>query len=167
MATETSKNVEKAFIGEIKAHFRLLGFAKKAEEEGYPQIALLFRSVAEAEYVHARNYFSLIEQAGSTEENLKKAFENEKFASELAYPEMIRQAWQEEDKTAIWWFTAARNAEERHAKLYKHALEHTIAERMTVYYVCSHCGWIEDGFCPDTCPNCGKDKSWFKSIKAL
>jgi rubrerythrin len=166
ITTETRKNLEKAFIGEVKAHFRLLSFAKKADEEGYPQIALLFRAVAEAEAVHARNYFSLLETVGATEENLKRSFENETFVSELAYPEMLKQAWKDEDKAAIWWFTAARNAEERHAKLYKYALEHMISDRMTVYYVCTHCGWVEDATCPDACPNCGKDKSWFKLVEA-
>ncbi|MEJ5300825.1 MAG: rubrerythrin family protein [Thermodesulforhabdaceae bacterium] len=165
MKTQTRKNLEVAFVGESKAYFRLLSFAKKAEEEGYPQIALLFRAVAEAEAVHARNYFSLLEDVGSTEENLKRSFENETFASELAYPDMIKQAWQDEDKAAIWWFTAARNADERHAKLYKYALDHVISERMTVYHVCTHCGWIEDGFLPETCPNCGKSREWFKKIE--
>jgi len=65
--TKTRENLEIAFVGEIKAYFRLLSFAKKAEEEGYPQIAALFRAVAEAEFVHARNYFSLIEKVGTTE----------------------------------------------------------------------------------------------------
>jgi len=163
--TKTRENLEIAFVGEIKAYFRLLSFAKKAEEEGYPQTAALFEAVAEAEFVHARNYFSLIEKVGTTEENLKRSFENETFASELAYPEMIKQAWQDDDKAAIWWFTAARNADERHAKLYKYAINHMLSERMTVYYVCTHCGWIEDGLLPEKCPNCGKDREWFKKIE--
>jgi rubrerythrin len=36
---------------------------------------------------------------------------------------------------------------------------------MTVYYVCTHCGWIEDGLLPEKCPNCGKDREWFKKIE--
>jgi len=123
------------------------------------------RAVAEAEFVHTRNYFSLIEKVETTEENLKRSFENETFASELAYSDMIKQAWQDDDKAAIWWFTAARNADERHAKLYKYAINHMLSERMTVYYVCTHCGWIEDGLLPEEYPNCGKDREWFKKIR--
>ncbi len=162
--TETRKNLEIAFTGEIKAHFRLQRFAKRAEEEGFPQIALLFRAISEAEAVHARNYFSLITHIGSTEENLRYSFEKETFVSEVAYPELLKQAWKDEDREAIWWFTAARNADERHAKLYKYALDHMVADRETTYYVCSHCGWIEDGTCPDECPNCGKGKEWFTIV---
>ncbi len=165
MATETEKNIETAFIGEIKAYFRLQSFARKAEEEGYPQIALLFRAIAEAEFVHARNYFSFMEKVNSTEENLKFSFEKETFVSGVTYPEFIKKAWEDDNKGAIWWFTASRNADERHAKLYRHALDHMIAERNTTYYVCTHCGWIEDGHLPEECPNCHKSKEWFKKIE--
>ena len=70
MTEKTRDNLEKAFVGEAKAYFRLMAFAKKADEEGYPQVALLFRAVATAEGVHAREHFILLEKVKSTEENL-------------------------------------------------------------------------------------------------
>ncbi|SFM93661.1 rubrerythrin family protein [Thermodesulforhabdus norvegica] len=164
MKETTRRNVEAAFIGEAKAYFRLHAFAKKADEEGYPQIARLFRAVAEAEAVHARNHFSLLERVGTTEENLKSAFESEEFANGVAYPEFLKQAWQDDEKGAIWWFTAARNADERHARLYKHALENMIAERSVLYYVCTHCGWIEEARPPEVCPNCQKPRDYFREV---
>lgn len=164
MTKQTYENLTQAFIGEAKAYFRLQGFAERAEEEGYPQIAALFRAISLAESVHAKQHFSLLEKVKSTEENLKFSFEKESFVNEVAYPEFLRQAWAEEDKRAIWAFTSARNAEERHAELYKEALTHMVADRKTVYFVCTHCGWVEDGSCPSPCPNCGKPREFFKEV---
>ena len=82
---DTKENLYQAFIGEAKAYFRLLAFAKKADEEGYPQIASLFRAIAEAEKVHAQNGFAHLDRVGTTEENLKISFEKETYVNEVAY----------------------------------------------------------------------------------
>ncbi|MGA7876352.1 MAG: rubrerythrin family protein, partial [Desulfoferrobacter sp.] len=142
MTEATLENLTQAFIGEAKAYFRLKAFADKADEEGYPQIAALFRAIATAESVHAQRHFELLEKVKSTEENLKSSFEKETFVNQVAYPEFLRQAWADEDKKAVWAFTSARNAEERHAKLYKETLTHMVADRETVYFVCTYCGWV-------------------------
>lgn len=165
MTEQTRKNLETAFAGEAKAHFRLLAFAQRADQEGFPQIAGLFRAVAHAEAVHARNHFTRLERVGSTEDNLRDSFEKETFVNEVAYPEFIRQAWAEEDRDAVWTFTAARNAEERHARLYKFALSHLVADRTTVYQVCANCGWVEDGAPPERCPNCQQPGNVFEQIR--
>ncbi len=153
-----------AFLGEARAHFRLLFYAEKADEEGYPQIARLFRAIAEAERVHARNHAALLESVGSTEENLHAAFHSESFVNQVAYPGLLKEAWALEDKAAIWTLTAARNAEERHAKLYKMALQDMVADRMTVYTVCGNCGWVEEGGPPPNCPNCGRLGETFRTM---
>jgi rubrerythrin len=164
MPDKTIENLGQAFVGEAKAYFRLLAFAERAEEEGYPQVASLFRAIALAESVHAKNHFALMERVGTTEENLKQSFEKETFVNEVAYPELLRQAWAAENKQAIWVFTKARNAEERHAKLYKLALSEMVSDRRTAYYVCSVCGWVEDGVRPEVCPNCQSPGSLYREV---
>ena len=164
MTKATRDNLKEAFIGEAKAYFRLQAFADRADEEGYPQIAALFRAIATAEGVHAQRHFELLEKVKSTEENLQSSFEKETFVNQVAYPEFLRQAWTDEDKKAVWAFSAARNAEERHAKLYKAALTHMVAERETEYFVCTHCGWVEDGNRPETCPNCQRTSEHFVKV---
>ena len=131
MTETTRRNVEAAFVGEAKAYFRLLAFAGKADEEGYPQVARLFRSIAAAEAVHAKSHFELLEKVHSTEENLKLSFEKETFVNEVAYPAFLKQAWADEDKLSIWYFTKARNAEERHAHLYKLAISDMVSDKET------------------------------------
>ena len=76
-----------AFAAESKASVRNATFARKAELEGYQQVARLFRAVSEAESVHARRYMMLIRgKIGSTEENLETAFQNEIKANVEEYP---------------------------------------------------------------------------------
>lgn len=60
MKENTRQNIYKAFIGEAKAYFRLLAYAEKAEAEAVPQIALLFRAIADAERVHATRHLNLM-----------------------------------------------------------------------------------------------------------
>ena len=165
MTDKTRANVEAAFVGEAKAHFRLLAFAGKADEEGYPQIARLFRAVAAAEAAHARSHFELLEKIRSTEENLKLSFEKETFVNQVAYPAFLKQAWADEDKLSIWYFTKARNAEERHAHLYKLAISDMVSDKETKFFVCSYCGWVETLARPEKCPNCGRAPELYDEIQ--
>ena len=157
-------DIQQAFVGEAKAFFRLRAFAKKAQGEGYPRIAALFRAISKAEEVHAEQHFALLEKVKSTQENLKYSFEKESFVNEVAYPELLRQAWADENQVAIRAFTLARNAEERHAKFYKAALTNMIADREVTYFVCSNCGWVEESVRPETCPNCQKTGEFYVQV---
>ena len=46
--SKTEDGLKEAFAGESQANRKYLAFAKKAEEEGYKQVAKLFRAAAEA-----------------------------------------------------------------------------------------------------------------------
>ncbi len=117
------KSLKAAFAGESKAHARNLAFAKKAEQEGFLQIAKLFRAVSEAEGVHAAEYLKYLEGVvGDTEANLKTAFENEIKANAEIYPPLIKEAMSLSREDVAWSFIRARDVEERHAALYKEAL---------------------------------------------
>ena len=72
--SQTTKNLQEAFAGESQANRKYLAFAKKADEEGHPQAARLFRAAAAAETVHAHNHFNVIGGVGSTLDNLKAAY---------------------------------------------------------------------------------------------
>ena len=158
MEKRTEKNLEEAFLGEAKAHFRLKAFAARAEVDGYPAIARLFRAVSEAEGIHASSHFALLDRAVDTQENLRASFEKETFVNEVAYPKFLKEAWAEEEKEAVWLLTKARNVEERHARLYRTALSRMTVDTPPVDYLCGRCGWITEGLAPDACPNCDGPK---------
>ncbi|UCG05451.1 MAG: rubrerythrin family protein [Desulfobacterales bacterium] len=165
MSDETEKNLAYAFAAESKASVRNATFAKKADMEGYQQIARLFRAVSEAESVHARRYLMLMRgKIGSTEENLEAAFQNEIRANVEEYPKLIKDAAAENNKAALKAFSQARDVESQHADLYKKAINDMVAERATAYYVCQVCGHISEDKAPDKCPICGAIKKKFKSI---
>ena len=164
MKERTSENVHTAFVGEAKANQRLLMFAKKAEQEDLPQIAHLFRAVAAAEGVHSRRHFAMLESVGDTQANLERSFQSEIAVNGVHYPEMIRQAEEDGEEGAALVFSQARDVEGEHAKLYKKALDHLIAQRSTEYYLCPVCGHISEGRPPDVCPICGAPGSVFERV---
>jgi rubrerythrin len=166
MGEKTNRNLYQAFVGEAKAHFRLLAYAEKAEEEGFPQIAVLFRAVAEAERVHTVRNLQLLGEVvvEDTETNLQASFQREEKASGVFYPQFIREAEAEGDRRAAISFSQARDVEEGHAALYKHALRHMIADTTSVYYVCEVCGYVAEGEAPDRCPICNAKREQFRLV---
>ena len=163
MGDLTRKNTYEAFVGEAKAHHRLLAFARQAEEERYPQVAKLFRAVAEAERVHVERHLRLLGEAvvRSTEENLQFSFESETTVNQVYYPQFIREAEQEGDQVAALTFSQARDVEERHADLYKRALTAMLRDETHDYHVCQVCGYVAEREPPDLCPICNAKREKF------
>ena len=48
----TDENLQTAFAGESQANRKYTAFSRKAEQEGFTNIAQLFKAAAEAETVH-------------------------------------------------------------------------------------------------------------------
>ena len=121
MAT-TQQNLKDAFAGESQANQKYRAFAKKAEREGFPNVARLFRTAAEAERIHAEGHLTAMENIRSTSENLQAAINGETYEYKEMYPPMLEQATTDEHK-AKRMFGYALSAEAVHAKLYALALE--------------------------------------------
>jgi rubrerythrin len=166
MGEKTRKNVYDAFIGEAKAYFRLLAYAERADEEEVPQVALLFRAVAESERVHATRHMNLMKDliVKDTDTNLEKSFQREKSISENEYPDMIKDAEDEGEKTAAVTFSQARDVEVYHAKLCERAIMKVIKDEVSAYQICQVCGYVTDRAAPDKCPVCGAPKDKFKEV---
>ncbi|RLB17970.1 MAG: rubrerythrin family protein [Deltaproteobacteria bacterium] len=166
MTDKTEKNLSYAFAAESKAAIRNDAFAKKADKEGYTQIARLFRAVSDAESVHARRFLLLMRgRVKSTEENLDAAFHNEIRANVDEYPKLIKDATDENNQGALRAFSHARDVESRHAELYKKAMNDMLAERLSKYYVCQVCGYISEDNPPENCPVCGAVKAKFNLVE--
>ena len=162
---KTIDNLKEAFAGESQANRKYLAFAKKADEEGYPQAARLFRAAAEAETVHAHAHLAAMKGVGSTKENLQAAVNGETFEFTNMYPEMIKQARKEGNEEAAISFDNANRVEAIHADLYKKVLQNLGKEAKVVYHVCLVCGNTVEGSAPDICPICGSPKSKFKRVE--
>ena len=153
--------MHQAYAGESKASLRLKVFAEKADQEGYPQLAKLFRVISFSEELHGKKALRLLREIKSTEENLAESFESETRVAGIAYDKFIKSAEEVGDRSASIYFSQSRDVEEIHAKLYKEAMDHVLEERMTTYYVCDVCGYVSDGILPEECPVCGAKQDRF------
>jgi rubrerythrin len=162
--SKSEKNLMDAFAGESQANRKYLAFAKQAEKEGYTQVAKLFRAAAEAETVHAHSHLKQLAGIKSTKENLEAAIGGETFEFKEMYPQMIKDAEEEDNKGALRSFNFANAVEEVHAGLYKKALDSLGSNEDTDYYVCEICGYTAEGEAPDECPVCKAKKQAFSRI---
>lgn len=160
----TEKNLQDAFAGESQANRKYLAFARKAQVEGFKQIAKLFRAAAEAETVHAHAHLRELGGIKSTRENLDTAINGESYEFQKMYPQMINDAEAEGQKGALKSFQYANAVEKIHADLYKQALENMGKNPEVDYYVCQVCGNTVENEPPDECPVCGAKKESFKKI---
>ena len=96
--------LERAVTGEAKAALRLKVFAEKAEQEGFPQVARLFRVIAFSEEIHGARNLKLLKEIKSTEENLEYSFRSEEKVARVAYDEFIKAAYKEKNNTALGVF---------------------------------------------------------------
>ena len=162
--SKTEKNLKDAFAGESQANRKYLAFAQKADTEGYPQVARLFRAAAEAETVHAHTHLRTLKGVKSTLENLKEALGGETYEFQSMYPPMIAEAKAEGNEAAVRTFTFANEVEKVHAALYQKAPAGLGTETDTAYWVCDVCGNTVAGEPPETCPICGAKRAAFKKI---
>ncbi len=162
--SKTEKNLQEAFAGESQANRKYLAFAKKAEAEGHPQVARLFRAAAEAETVHAHAHLRALGGIGSTEANLREAIGGETHEFTQMYPQMIKEATGEGFDEALRSFTFANAVEKVHADLYRKALESLGRNTAVDYYVCQVCGNTIEGAPDGPCEVCGAAKTAFRKI---
>ncbi|WP_319469355.1 rubrerythrin family protein [uncultured Pseudodesulfovibrio sp.] len=163
--SKTVENLKDAFAGESQANRKYLAFAEKAESEGKPGVAKLFRAAAAAETIHAHAHLRLLKGIGSTEENLKSAIDGETYEFKSMYPEMMKDAEAEGENAVLRYFGFANEAEKIHAELYTAALEadgDTFAD--AEFYICSVCGHTQDGEPTEKCPICNAAPKAYKKV---
>ncbi|MDP8003519.1 MAG: rubrerythrin family protein [Caldisphaera sp.] len=169
----TENALESSYGGESMAHMRYLIFAEIAEKEGFKNVSRLFKAIAYAEQVHARNHFSRLDSLkegrkvvadalfgpGNTSKNLELAIMGEEFEVEQMYPAYIELAKFQKDKQAEMSFRFALEAEKIHAKLFKEAKKYVdegkdmpIDGYIWICPVCGHTLIAKEP--PGKCPIC-------------
>lgn len=164
----TDANLKEAFAGESQANRKYLAFAKKADQEGFKQVAKLFRAAAAAETIHAHAHLRVMNGIKSTAENLMAAKDGEEDEYKNMYPVFVAEAEQEGNKAALVSFKNAMAVEEIHAGMYGEALEAVNAGNdlpATAVYVCEICGNTVYGEAPDKCPICGVPAERFMLVE--
>ena len=163
---KTEQFLKEAFAGESQANRKYLAFAAKADQDGFSQVARLFRAAAEAETVHAHSHLKALNGIRSTKENLLEAIAGETHEFKKMYPEMIEAAKNEGQKVAERSFNYANSVEKIHAQLYQNLLDTLERTKESYpYYVCPVCGFTAEKETPGTCPVCGTKGVMFKRIE--
>jgi rubrerythrin len=158
------KNIAHAFAEESKASVKYGAFGLKAEKEGYPKLARLFRAVADAKSIHSRRFLYLMRgKVGTTHENLKNAFRNEMNAKENDYPDRALEA-KKGSKAVKKAFVQSMQTDGEFAELFRNALEEIHGREDAPLYVCQICGHIHLGSIPENCPVCHAVPGRFRLI---
>lgn len=163
--SKTEQHLKEAFAGESQANRKYLAFAKKAEQEGHPLVARLFRAAAEAETVHAHAHLRALGGIGSTADNLREAISGETHEFTAMYPAMIRDASSEGQDEALRSFNYANAVEKVHADLYQKALATLGSNAPADYHVCQVCGNTLEHAPDAPCSVCGAGKAAFRRIE--
>jgi len=163
----TRENLADAFAGESQANRKYLAFAKQAQQDGYSEVAKLFRAAAHAETVHALAHLRAMGGVKKTAENLQSAINGEGFEFQVMYPPYLQQAQQDGSKAAEISFRNALAVEEIHYRLYNEALAAVQAGNdlpQRKVYVCEVCGNTVYGDAPERCEVCGVGREKFSEI---
>ena len=164
--SKTEEALKEAFAGESQANRKYLAFAAKADQEGYPQAARLFRAAADAETIHAHNHLRALKAIRSTRENIEEAVAGESHEFKSMYPAMIAEAKTEGNKEAERSFHFANEVEKIHARLYEELLAGiSKTGESYAYFVCPVCGYTAEKAAPEVCPVCGAKEKMFRKVE--
>ncbi len=166
--TATINNLKAAFTGETTASAKYAAYSTKAKEEGFTQIALLFKATSKSEMIHANNHRAVLEDMGestpavnpqytvkTTQENLADAIAGESYEISTMYPEFMTAANSAGNQLALTSLNYAYRTEQRHKPLYEQALaalqNNQAATLPGQYLVCPTCGNTYDAAPPKRC----------------
>jgi rubrerythrin len=163
----TDQSLHAAFAGESQAAEKYMVFAEQADEEGFPNIARLFRAISFAETRHARNHLRVMGGLNKTAANLLAAYEGENFEIEQMYPAYQAIAKYQGNHQAYRSTTFALKAEQDHRRMYAEAREAAlrgddIADAPVS--VCLVCGHTVIGEPPEKCPVCAAGKQSYRTF---
>ena len=165
--SKSIEDLKAAFAGESQANRKYTAFSRKADQEGFTQVAKLFRAAAAAETVHALNHFNALNGVLSTRENLDAAIAGENYEVVTMYPDFLADAQAEGNKRAAQSFNYAWQAEKIHEAFYREAAETYAAGKdlpEAEWYVCPVCGHTHRGKMEGRCPVCNTPAEKFMKI---
>ncbi|MFO8060370.1 MAG: rubrerythrin family protein [Bacillota bacterium] len=163
----TQDNLMEAFAGESQANRRYLAFARKADKDGFPNVARIYRAIAEAETVHALKHLEVAGEIGEVADNLVASEEGERHEYTVMYPEFIEEAEEEGHSRALRGFRQANEAEKVHGKIFSRLL--TAVQKGDDgpggnVEMCPVCGWVGLEDIPERCPICNTPSERFESF---
>ncbi len=164
------------------AQMRYKVWGDQAEQDGFLNVARLFRAISRAEQAHATGHFKelrnetgafLVAAGGGfglngTSENLQGAIEGETFEVEEMYPTYVQTAEFQSETGAVRSFNWAFAAERIHAAMFQEAKAAVDAGQdleLGPIQVCTNCGHTLVGDIPERCPVCNVlGAKWYETF---
>ena len=182
--SRTAKNLLISYSAEAQARTRYNFFARRAEDDGFMQIARLFDETAEQEYEHALRFFKFfnggeLEIAWNfpsgviedTRSNLLSSAELELYVHDVMYKGFAKIAMEEGFKRAADTFDAISVAEQHHEELFRALAANIDSDQVFKkdnerIWKCINCGYIHHGTeAPSKCPACVRPQGYFELLK--
>jgi rubrerythrin len=167
MKNKTTDNLLEAFAANAAADRRYLAYGRKAQDEGFADVARLFRAVARSETIQAANHLKTAGAILTTAENIRQALAHERESRLSICSKYISQAEADHAEPARIMFSWSDRSEQSHVRLYEEALQALEQGRDCGFgelHICSACGFIVEGDPPDRCQNCGVGKRLIPAI---
>ena len=163
----TADNLRLAFTEEAKNSALYLVFAEKADSEGKPQTARMFRALAESELIHGRAELQLLGDNGATVDNVRFAAASEEREFQDMYARFLQEALKDGSEEAAGLMSNIMKVERAHHDLLREALAELldggdIAEEPI--FVCSTCGNTVVGAQTEACSICGSPPEMFYEV---
>lgn len=166
--TRTEANLMSAFAGETQARSKYDYFAKAAANEGFEQIAAIFRETADNEEAHAFLWFKELGGLSNTAQNLISARSGENFEWTEMYAEFAKTADEEGFTEIAQKFRMVAAVEKAHEERFLRLLntvemQQVFEKTEEIMWQCRNCGHLHFGKKPpEQCPVCGYAKSYFQ-----
>ena len=181
--SETERNLLTAFAGESQARNRYTYFAEQARQDGFVQIAAIFRETSNHEREHAKRFFKFLNGGeieirwsfpagviGTTYENLLAAAAGERYEHTEMYPGFAEMAKKEGFPRVVEALDAIVVAEKQHEKRYLELAANVKEGRVfkreeVVLWRCLNCGYLhESNEAPEACPACISPQAYFEIL---
>ena len=159
--------LETAFRNEAIAHFRYKLFAELTAERELSGLTKLFSALADSEYHHAKNHFSVLNERKSIREFIEDSIKNENYEINTMYKDYLAYAEEKNHGLAKYSFFDSLEAEKVHKPLLEEYLKLYTEEKNieSKYFTCTSCGYtfnIDNQ--PKRCPVCGAPQDKIKEV---
>ena len=166
--SKTEANLMAAYSGESQARNKYTYYAGVAKNEGYEQIAAIFRETADNEKEHAEIWFKLLGGIGDNKANLLAGVAGENYEWTVMYDQFAKEADEEGFTEIAAKFRMVAAIEKTHEERYQALINNVNSEKVfskdgEVLWQCRNCGHEYFGKeAPAICPVCEHLQSYFQ-----
>lgn len=173
----TINNIQTAYGAELKRSLWYDRYARQAQKENLGDIAVLFQALSRSEKIHAEKNAMLLKSKGvepttpvidsippgKARQYLKQSMSNENVEQNL-YSGFLLKAQEEQFTEAVDLFKKTLDADARHGRLLKKAIEQETGFARLPYMMCPECGYIVGSDKIEECVVCKTKKDKFQKM---